>query len=697
MITFVEYFQETLKFLVIVLRTLKPSTPPLISLAESLPPVVQFSLDSIFCTGLLRKKYPKEAAIFTLEVDSTLFYHNHHAINLRSARLYIVKAIENMLGPFRDYNGGLLYKESEQLLGIKRALEEKGITCPDLEDLFYSIKPITLRALLTVETGIELVQLFLKIRNQPLEGEKYLLVSARFSESHLALIKTCEKTWKSSLIGQLLAASPQIGCAAIEREGFFYFCFFHQYPQANILFDILHSQLKHLSLSSHRRKNILNINFQGGDPPSLNPRLAADINCHILSNLLFEGLMRIDRWGKVEPAAAEKITISSCSTLYTFHIRNTCWSNGEEVTAYHFEKAWKKAIMGNIPAYPYPDFFYSIFNAKKAREKILPLDQVGIVAKDTKTLIITLESPCPYFLNLLTTPPFFPLLGDAEEPTEFNGPFTLSDWKRNTSLLLTQNPFYRNESRSKLSAIQIFMIKNPHTAYELFQKGELDLLGDPTSPLPPEILKRPELQASLFHKPVSRIFWIHCNRRAWPLQNTSLRKALNLAINRKRLTDHVFVQQTPHCSPLPLKYSQISGCVEGEPSLARFYFKKALHELNLEQKQFPSLVLSHSELSFEKPLYKELKSQWKEVLGITVLSKQLPWDEFSGNLEKGNFQLGGLFRRDPFNHVLFYLSFFKNIPNNPHSLDSEQYTQLFDKFYLEQTQESSQEYRNTFN
>ena len=125
-----------------------------------------------------------------------------------------------------------------------------------------------------------------------------------------------------------------------------------------------------------------------------------------------------------------------------------------------------------------------------------------------------------------------------------------------------------------------------------------------------------------------------------------------------------------------------------EPSLARVYFKKALRELNLEQKQFPSLVLSHSELSFEKPLYEELQSQWKEVLGITVLSQQLPWDEFSANLEKGNFQLGGLFRRDPFNHVLFYLSFFKNIPSNPHSLESEHYTQLFDKFYVEQTQES---------
>lgn len=73
MVTFVEYGHETLKFLVIVVRAIKPTTPPFLSLTPQLPTLVRFSQEKIFVVERLRKKYPKEAAIFTLEVKSSLF------------------------------------------------------------------------------------------------------------------------------------------------------------------------------------------------------------------------------------------------------------------------------------------------------------------------------------------------------------------------------------------------------------------------------------------------------------------------------------------------------------------------------------------------------------------------------------------------------------------------------------------------
>ena len=362
MITFVEYFQETLKFLVIVLRLVKPLTSPFVTLSAHLPSLVHFSLEKVFYVERLRKKYPKEAAIFTLEVNSSLFSRNGRAVNLRAARLYIVKAIESMLGSFRDYNGGLLNKENEQLLAIKRALEEKGFKLSYLEDLFYSIKPTEMRALLSREAGIEMASALEKMWDIPLNtDEKYFRSSFHSHDLHLEALKCLEKNWKISLPARVLAHCPHIGYSLFEREGYLYFCFFQQYPDheklllSEVLDQALAQQIHNLS---YPRTTLLHLNFQSGDPLSLNPRLAADMPCHILSNLLFEGLTRISRSGKIEPAAAEKIDISSCGLFYIFHLRQAWWSNGEEVTAFHFEKTWKKALIVNQAGYPYPDFFF---------------------------------------------------------------------------------------------------------------------------------------------------------------------------------------------------------------------------------------------------------------------------------------------------------------------------------------------------
>ena len=678
MITFIEYSQKVLKFLAIVLRVIRPGTPSIRSLSKHLPSLVQFSFEDVFCVDKLRKKYPKEAAVFTLDVNSSIFLRNHNEVNLRAARQYIAKALESMLGDYRDYNGGFLNKENEQLQAIQEALKRKKMSAtPLMEDLFYNIKPITMRALILAQTGVEIAVLLRKLLERSFESEgKYLLESLRTEEADIVIIKTDEKEWRASFPQNILSHSPQTASSCVEYEGFLYICFFQQYPEHHHLLEVVQKELnQRQSLLVDNSRSILRLNLQGGDPPSLNPRLAMDIQCHILCDLLFEGLTRINRLGNPELAAAEKVEISPDGILYTFHLRRSCWSNGEEVTAYHFERAWKKAISDHL-GFTRIDLFSPIKNAKKARQKIVSLDRVGIVAKDTKTLCVELESPCSYFLNLVAAPSFFPLYGDSEEPSHFNGPFILAEWKHDCWIYLSQNPFYWNVQRIKLTGIKISMVRDPYAAYKMFQDGELDLIGDPISPLPPEILKNKEVQDHLLYKYVSRVFWIHCNTHVYPLHNTHLRRALSVGLNRKRLTEKVFIEQMPHLSPLPPKYSHVQGNIEGDPEEARFHFKMALEELKIDPEHFPQLTITHSKLSFEKALVAELKAQWKEILGINVLSQELTWSEFSAALDKGDFQLGGLFRRDLLSHAMSYLSFFNQSPSSLFTWDNEEFGRL---------------------
>ena len=79
---------------------------------------------------------------------------------------------------------------------------------------------------------------------------------------------------------------------------------------------------------------------------------------------------------------------------------------------------------------------------------------------------------------------YLPLLREGEEPKQFNGAFALAGWERDHCLYLSQNPYYWNAQRVKLGGIKISMIRDPHLFCQMFQNGELDLIGDPISPLP---------------------------------------------------------------------------------------------------------------------------------------------------------------------------------------------------------------------
>ena len=377
-------------------------------------------------------------------------------------------------------------------------------------------------------------------------------------------------------------------------------------------------------------------------------------------------------------ALAQRVELSNDKTLYTFHLRSSYWSNGEKVTALDFERTWKKAILTD-PLSMRQDCFHLIKNVSQVRQKIISIDEVGITAKDAQTLCVQLEKPCPYFLNLVATPSFFPLQGDSEEPIYFNGPFIMTKWEKEQILYLSLNPFYWNCSQIKLAGIKIFMVKDSKTAYQMFRNGELDFIGDPISPIPPEILKHPEVQKELLSESVSRVFWIHCNVHSYPLNNTNLRKALSLALNRKKITEHVFIKQTPTTSPLPPKYSFFKDELEESQSKALELFNLALAELKIDRTLFPTLFLTHSGLSFERILIEELKIQWHKTLGIDIVFKKLPWNEFSSVFDRGDFQLGGIFRRDLFNDAMSYLSFFKKSFKANYSWGNQKFDQLLDE------------------
>lgn len=409
-------------------------------------------------------------------------------------------------------------------------------------------------------------------------------------------------------------------------------------------------------LSSHQ---ILKLNNQG-DPTSLNPHLGIDLNCRTLQKALYEGLTRIKE-GQPTLALAEKVDIDPTHTIYTFTLRNTTWSNGEPVFASHFETSWKRAL-NPTSACLRADLFYPIKNAKKAKKGLISLSEIGVKALDEYTLVVELEHPTPYFLNLLSLPLYSPLYKDETEPTVFNGPFILKEWEHDRSLNLVKNPLYWDQESVQLAEISISLVKDPNTVLLMYEKGEIDWMGSPFTLIPVDVIPQVQDKSYYNSQPVAGVYWLSCNTEAFPLNSPNIRKALSLSLDREQIASNVLFGETPSSRLLPLNMhlaADAASSLKMDLPLARKYFQMGLKELHLTEETFPALVLSHSDIAGQKKLAELLADQWKKNLNLAVEIDATEWNTFFSNLQTRQYQIGGCIWYSVIDDPIYSLEFFK--------------------------------------
>jgi oligopeptide transport system substrate-binding protein len=404
----------------------------------------------------------------------------------------------------------------------------------------------------------------------------------------------------------------------------------------------------------------ITLNLQEGDPPTCHPYKGVDLRSRCLFLSLFEPLMRSNHLGDIEYAAAQSVEIDPSQTIYTFHIRPHRWSDGSLVTAYHFEKAWKYALTPGTACIR-PDLLYVIKNAENVKKGKAPLETLGIAVPDSQTLVVTLEHPTPYFLNLTATSFFCPLYTISEaEPDYFNGPYQIKQHIPDQKLVFESNPYYWDIDALDIQEIHFTMVRDPSTALAMYQKGELDLVGDPFSSLPLESIPEYKKSQQFNKKTISRIFYLLLNTEIPALQSKSIRKALSSCINRELLVEHLFFDEIPTISCLPKTLSGLNDqeILQDQSPLA--FFEEGLQELNLDREHFPTIVLSYAELSGQKKLAEFLQEQWKSQLGIEVELICHEWNIHSANLKKGNYQIGTLHLTTLYPDSMFYFDLFRD-------------------------------------
>lgn len=227
----------------------------------------------------------------------------------------------------------------------------------------------------------------------------------------------------------------------------------------------------------------LNI-WMASEPDHIDPALNSSVDGGCLAVNAFEGLMRYNKDGQLEPACAESYEVSEDGLTYTFTLRDgLTWSNGDALDATDFVYSWKRAASPETAAdYSYLCEVFPSFDYDKGLG-----DEDVVASEDGKTLTVQLKTVCPYFLDLCAFPFFFPVdeevveanadwANDASENYVTNGAFSLKSWNHDSSMVYEKNPNYWDAANVTIDTLNVMLTSDDVTAYTAYQNGDLDFI-----------------------------------------------------------------------------------------------------------------------------------------------------------------------------------------------------------------------------
>ena len=382
--------------------------------------------------------------------------------------------------------------------------------------------------------------------------------------------------------------------------------------------------------------------INGAEPETLDPAIITGQPEGRVVNALFEGLCAYDADGKACPGVAASWDISPDAKTYTFHLRNDArWSDGSPLTAHDFVASWKRALTPDTGA----QYSYQLFPVKNAQAfaegKISDFTQVGVRADDDRTLVVELENPTPYFLELCAFPTLHPVpvdlinrIGDEWiKPGKIvsNGAYLLESWRINDKIRLKKNPQYWNRDAVALDTVDVLPISDANVAFNFYASGLADLVMD-KGLAPPALLddmkKRPDFHAA----PFLGIYFLRFNCSKGPFVDERVRRAFSLAVDKKRIVEKITrAGELPAPGFVPPGIPGYTGTdgLPFDPATARDLLAQAGYPGG---KGFPLFSYLYSKSELNEAVAIELQSMWRETLGVDVNLVRQEWKVYLNSL-----------------------------------------------------------------
>ncbi len=338
---------------------------------------------------------------------------------------------------------------------------------------------------------------------------------------------------------------------------------------------------------------------------------------------------------------------------YVFHLRDDArWSDGTPVTAADFEYAWKR-MLDPATGSPNASLLYDVKGARGFHQgDASDPDSVGVWALDEVTLVVELEEPTGYFLQLLAYPATGPVPrhvveahGEAwTEPGNIvtNGPFRLETWQRGEFMALVRNPDYHGRFRGNVQRVEPSFCVDPSAQLELYEADGLDVLRlFGLSPL--EMDRARQRQAGEYvSTPWLTTFYVGFDVSRPPFSDPRVRRAFVLATDREALADVVMKG-----SAFPATGGFVPPGMPGHSAGIGLPYDPEQGQKLLAEAGYPDgygfpVVDALASRKFE-PWCEYLRVQWQENLGV-----EITWETMEAGMlldrldrEPSHISLGG--------------------------------------------------------
>lgn len=319
-----------------------------------------------------------------------------------------------------------------------------------------------------------------------------------------------------------------------------------------------------------------------------------------IAHAIYDGVVRWDPYTfEIIPGLAEEWAVSEDRRTYTFRFREGLrWTSGDPITTSDVVYSWRRAMMSDFAA-DYSSMFFAIsggeeffrwrgeqlagYAARPASERTIGAaaalrdeafaqfeETVGLETPDARTLIVRLERPIPYFLDLCAFPVFFPVhppsveadvrlnpdTGAMEQQHSWtkpprvvtSGAYRLTSWRFKRDLRLEKNPDYWDAARVRAESVQILLIEDTNTRFLTYETGgadwDLDVLVEYAGDLV-EQARSGERDDIHGYDRFGTYFWsFNCTPtltggRPNPLHDAAVRRAIAMSVNKQDLVDKV--------------------------------------------------------------------------------------------------------------------------------------------------------------
>lgn len=414
------------------------------------------------------------------------------------------------------------------------------------------------------------------------------------------------------------------------------------------------------------------------DPVAIDPYNLQESEGTQVGHALFDSLVEWD-WDKsdVKAKAAESWEISDDNTVFTFHLKDAKFHNGDPVTAESFKRGWQRLVDPSMPTPSEIGYHLSPVVGYDEMAKGDAKEISGLTCPDDKTFVVTLSAPMADFLAVCCHPGLAPRAAGRHRrsrqlPAGPHRQRPLHDGRQVGVRPVHQRQALRGLLRRQaaLDAINFSIQKDPKTAYSELEAGNMDFCQIPTGRIQ-ELSEKygksvdgytisPSRQALLGAE--ASVYYLVVNLNDETMANKDLRHAISLAINRQNIVDTLYEGGR---EPADNVFPPIIDKKGGSWEFAEYNPEKAKQIIDEKGLAGTTVKLSYNSGGGHEDVMSCIQADLQAV-GLTVEQDTKEWAAYLQGLTDGTFQLGrlGWIADYPTLDNFIYPNFYSTADNN---------------------------------